>query len=180
MHVWNVLQAARCEYRTTLSGYIFATKACTDNRKKKLLNSNMSSTYPHMANFGPLTADICWWVWGTPANFNVFCVFLSLLQRSRSPESNKTLHDVCPSPALLHYIYIFWAVPPDRILPGAKLTIRLNLALSYIGSVTARHSSIGHQPNFAAWYKEWNYGTFAEGATYIRQGGHHVRHRPTF
>jgi len=23
------------------------------------------------------------------------------------------------------------------------------------------------QPNFPAWYKEWNYGTFAEGATYI-------------
>jgi len=35
-------------------------------------------------------------------------------------------------------------------------------------------------PIFAAWYKEWNYGTFAEGATYIRLGGHHVGHRPTF
>jgi len=23
------------------------------------------------------------------------------------------------------------------------------------------------------WYKEWNYGTFAEGATYIRLGGPH-------
>jgi len=31
-----------------------------------------------------------------------------------------------------------------------------------------------------AWDKEWNYGTLAEGATYIRQGGHHVGHRPTF
>jgi len=30
------------------------------------------------------------------------------------------------------------------------------------------------QPNFAAWYKEWNYGTFAESATYIRLGGHDV------
>jgi len=36
------------------------------------------------------------------------------------------------------------------------------------------------QPNFAAWYKEWNYGTFEEGATYIPLGGHHVGHRPTF
>jgi len=33
---------------------------------------------------------------------------------------------------------------------------------------------------FAAWYEEWNHGTFADGATYIRQGGHHVGHRPTF
>jgi len=29
-------------------------------------------------------------------------------------------------------------------------------------------------------YREWNYGTFAKDATYIRQGGHHVGHRPTF
>ena len=26
----------------------------------------------------------------------------------------------------------------------------------------------------------WNYGTFAECATYIRQGGHQVGQRPTF
>ena len=30
---------------TTLSGYIFATKACIDNRKKNLLSSNISSTW---------------------------------------------------------------------------------------------------------------------------------------
>jgi len=50
------------------------------------------------------------------------------------------------------------------------------LAFSYIGSITARHSSTssGHQPNFVAWYKEWNYRTFAESATYIRLGGHHL------
>jgi len=45
---------------------------------------------------------------------------------------------------------------------------------SHISNVNARHSSSGPQPNYAAWYKEWNYGTFAEGATYIRQGGHPV------
>jgi len=49
----------------------------------------------------------------------------------------------------------------------------------YIGSVTAGHSSIGHQPNFVAWYKEWYYGTFAEGTTYIRLGGH-LGHQSTF
>ena len=36
------------------------------------------------------------------------------------------------------------------------------------------------QPNFAAWYKERNYRTFAEGATYIWLGGHDVGHQPTF
>ena len=34
-------------HRTTLSGYIFATKASIANRKKNFLNSNTSSTYSH-------------------------------------------------------------------------------------------------------------------------------------
>ena len=45
--------------RTTLSGYIFATKARINNRKKNLLSGNMSSTCPHnMVNFRPLAAEI--------------------------------------------------------------------------------------------------------------------------
>jgi len=40
--------------------------------------------------------------------------------------------------------------------------------LSRIGSVTARHSASGRQSNLAT------YG-WTEGATYIRQGGHHAR-----
>jgi len=61
-------------HRTTLSGYIFATKARIGNQKKKnFLNSNVSATYPHnMVNFGPLAAEIIWLVWRTPANFNGF------------------------------------------------------------------------------------------------------------
>ena len=35
------------QHRTTLSGYIFTTKACIDNRKTNLLNSTISSTCPH-------------------------------------------------------------------------------------------------------------------------------------
>ena len=67
-------------HRTTLSGCIFATKARIDNWKKNLFSSNISSTYPHnMANFGLLTAEICWRVWGTPANFNGFRVLAASL-----------------------------------------------------------------------------------------------------
>jgi len=51
---------------TTLSGYIFATKTCIDNRKK-LLSSNVSSTCPHnMVNFGPVAAETVSFLWGTP------------------------------------------------------------------------------------------------------------------
>jgi len=40
----------------------------------------MSSTCPHnMVNFGLPTAEICWWVWGTTANFNGFRVLAALL-----------------------------------------------------------------------------------------------------
>jgi len=74
----------------------------------------------------------------------------------------------------------FWGYCPLTEFCQVQNSLYISLAFSYIGSVTARHSSSGHQPNFAAWYKEWNYGTFAEGATYIWLGSHHVRHRPTF
>ena len=48
--------------------------------EKNLLSSNISSTCPHnMANVGPLTAEIGSVVWGTPANFNGFCILVALL-----------------------------------------------------------------------------------------------------
>jgi len=43
--------------------------------------------------------------------------------------------------------------------------------VSHLGSVTARHSSSGRQPNFAV-LNRW--------PTCIRQGGHHVGYWPTF
>ena len=64
---------------TTLSDYIFRTKASTIG-KKNLLNSNTSSTCPdNMVNFGLLAAEICWQVWGIPANFNGFRFLAALL-----------------------------------------------------------------------------------------------------
>ena len=68
-------------HRTTLSGYIFATKARIDNRKENLLSSNESSTCPHnMVNFGLLATEIGLPVWGTWANFNGFSDLPALLQ----------------------------------------------------------------------------------------------------
>jgi len=95
-----------------LSGYVFATKAIG---KKNLLNSSISSTFPHnMVNFGTLTAEIGWWVWGTPANYNGFRVLASLLHWLRSTEVNQTLHSVWPSPGLVHSIYILGGSCPLR------------------------------------------------------------------
>jgi len=77
------MHGLKCAARGSLEihdGYIFATKAPTDNLKKNLLNINISSTCPHnMVNLGLLTAEIGWRVWVTPVNFNGFRVLASLL-----------------------------------------------------------------------------------------------------
>ena len=116
-----------------------------------------------MANFGPLAAEIVSLVWGAPANFNRFRVLASLLQRRRSTEANQTLHDVWPSPARLHYLYTFGGCcPVTEFCQVQNSVCVLQVLRSPIGSVTARHSSSGREPNFAAL------------STYIRQGDHHV------
>jgi len=66
-----------------------------------------------MVTIGPLAAEICWRVWGTPANFNRFRVLA----------------------ALLH----------DTLVVGVSQTLR-----------------------------HWT-----DGATDIRQGGHHIGHWPS-
>ena len=102
-------------HRTTLSGHISATKAYVSTIGKNLLNINTSSTCScNMVNFGLITAENRWRVWGTPANFNGLRVLAALL---------------CGTPAV-----------------GVSQTLR-------------------------RWTK---------GATYVRQGGHHVGHWPTF
>jgi len=66
-------------HRTTLPGYIFATKAHIDNRKK-LLSSNISSRCPHnTVNFGPIPPEIDPVVSGTAAYFSGFRVLAALL-----------------------------------------------------------------------------------------------------
>ena len=120
-------------HRTNLLGYIFTTKARASTIGKNLLNSNIFSTCPHsMVNFGSLTAEIGWRVWGTQANFNGFHVLACYC----SLEVNQTLHDVWPSPGLVHYT--FWRIlPPNEILPRSKFTLRPSLAFSNVCSVTA-------------------------------------------
>ena len=92
VHVWNVLHAARWKYRMQKNRH-FGTIAqlCraisseltlrhVSTIGKNLLDTNTSSRCPdNMVNFGLLTAEICWRVWRTPANFNGFRVLAALL-----------------------------------------------------------------------------------------------------
>ena len=58
---------------------------------KNLLSINTSSTCPgNMVNFGLLTAEIFWRVWGTPANFNGFRVLAALLHGTRAVGTSQT------------------------------------------------------------------------------------------
>jgi len=90
MHVWNVLHAACWKYRTqkiailapsdNFVGLYLRSWGMYRQSDKNFSSSNMSSTRPHnMVNFGLLIAEICWRVWGTPANFNGFRVLAALL-----------------------------------------------------------------------------------------------------
>jgi len=89
-------------------GYIFATEAYIDNRKKNLLSSNISSTCPYsMVNFGPLAAEIVSLVCGTPANFKWFRVLAALLHGT-------LLVGVSQTAALNRGRHLYSAVWPSR------------------------------------------------------------------
>jgi len=139
-----------------------------------------SICFHNMVKFGLLMVEICCRVWGTPANFNGFCVLASLLHRCCSTEVSQTLNDVWPSPALVYHTYVFRGSCPLTEFSSC----RIHFASKSYFLLYWQHYCMAldhwYQPKFAAWCKEWKHGTFADGAAYIRQGGHHVRHWPTF
>jgi len=69
---------------TTLSGYIFATKARIDNQEKTCQTA-MSPWHRSPA------AEICWHVWGTPANFSGFRILAALLHSTVVVGMSQTL-----------------------------------------------------------------------------------------
>jgi len=134
-------------HRTTLSGCIFAIKAYIDNQKKLVKQQYLLH---NMANYGPLTAEIGLGVW---APQQISTGFASLLRCCSDVVHQRSTKRCTMFGRLLGWytIYTFsGALAPNGIFPGAKFTLRSSLTFSYIGSVTARHSSSGRWPNFAA------------------------------
>ena len=78
-------------------------------------------------NFGPLTADISWRVWGTPANFNGFRAWLRYCTDIGQRRSTK----LCMMFGRLLEWYIIYkflgALTTSGILPGIKFTLRPSL-----------------------------------------------------
>ena len=116
--------------------------------EKNLLNSNISSTCAHnvvnLANKRLRSVG----EFGSPQQISTgfasgLCYCSDVAQPKPTKLCTKFDHLLC-----WDTIYTFSGVlPRNGVLPGAKFTLRPCLALSYISSVTARHSSIGRQPN---------------------------------
>jgi len=97
-----------------------------------------------------------------PSKFQRVRVLASLLQRRRSTEDNEILHDVWPSPGLVQYIYIFRGSCPVMEFCQVQNSLCVQVLRTRV---------VGVSQTFRRW---------AEGASYIRQGGHHVGRWPTF
>jgi len=88
-----------------------------------------------MENFAPLMAEIGLPVWGTAPNFNRFRVLASLLQQRCSPEANQTLHDLWPSPRLVHCTYIFGGFRPWRNFCHVQNSLCIQVLFLYIAAL---------------------------------------------
>jgi len=92
----------------------------------------MSSRCSHnMVNFGPLAAEIGLQVWGTPANFNGFCLLAALLHGSQLVSVSQTLRVEQRAPpmfgratitlGILAHILVFFFSWPN--LSGRRLDV---------------------------------------------------------
>ena len=192
MQVWNVLHAARWKYRMqkwrkkSPPGHHRATCQAESSQLrhastigKKLVKQH----YIQFSQYGDLCATDGWYrfaSFGHPCKFErvsrLGFVTAPTSLNGGQPNFARCLAVSWAGTRCIH----FWGSCPVTEFCQLQNSLCVQVAFSCIGSVTARRWSIGRQPKFAAWDKEWNYGTSAEGATYIRHGGHHVYHRPTF
>jgi len=123
------------------------------------------------------------WSLGHRSKFQRLSRMAMLLQWRCSPEANQTLHDVWLSPGLVHCIYISGAFSLWLNLARLKIHFAcLSCVLLFWQHYCTALEQWASATHFwhGTTYKEWNYGSFAQGATYIRLCGHHVRYRPTF
>jgi len=126
------------------------TKAFIDNRKN-LVNSSMSSTCSYnMANFGPLTAEICWRVWGNPCSKFQRVSRLAFVTTATSLTEGQPNFARCLAVSCAATLYIHFR----GLLPLTEFCQVQN----------SRYVQVLCSRILAA----------------LRHGGHHVGHRPTF
>jgi len=100
--------------------------------EKNLLNSNTSSTcLANMVNFGLLTTEICWRVWGAPANFNGFRVLAALLHGTLVVGVSQTCGAEQRAPPIFDRAAITLGIGPH-----SSLLFLLSSQLSSLNNVT--------------------------------------------
>jgi len=167
-------------HRTALSGCIFATKACIDNRKKLLKQQYLTHMSPQYGKLRPSNSWDCFGCLVHPSNFNGFRILPSLLQRRHSPEANQTLLNVWPSPVLVHYICIFGGFRLSQnslyvqVLCSPILAALLHNTWAAGISQTLRRGTRNGIMQLSL------LTIFNRGRHLYFEGGHHVGHRPTF
>jgi len=105
---------------TTLSGYIFATKASINNRKKLVKQQYLLHMSPQRGELWPANGwDLLAWL-GHPGNgFAFWLRYCTNVAQRRSTKLCRMFGRL-----LGWYIIHFWRLlPPNGILPGAKFTL---------------------------------------------------------
>jgi len=121
-------------------GYVFGTKACIDNWKKKLVKQQyLLHMFPQLwpTNGWDLLASL-----GHPSKFQPVSrlgfVTAPTSLNGGQPNFAGCLVVSCTGTLYIHFLGL---LPANRFLPAAKFTLRPSLAFSCIASVTAWHSS---------------------------------------
>jgi len=195
MQVWNVLQCPRLAENTGCKNYTknrhlrTIAQLCQGTSLqlrhvstigKNLLNDNTSSIcLNNMVNFGPLTAEICWQVLGHPHKFQRvswigFVTALTLLNGGQ-PNFARCLAISCAGILYIH----FWGLLPLTEFCQLQNSLCFQVLHSAILAVLL-HGTRAVGVSQSLWRCTRNAELSQRRHIYIRQGGHHVGHRPTF
>jgi len=139
------------------------------------INRTISSTSPQYGELQPTNGWHLWVSLGHPSKFQPVSR-LGFITAPTSLSRGWQNFAGCLAVSWAGTLYIhFWGLYPLTEFFQVQNSLCVQVLRSPIfDSVNARHSISGRQWNFVAWYKEWNYGTFADGDTYIRLGCHYV------
>jgi len=138
-------------HRTTLSGYIFATKACIDSWKKivKQQYLYMSSQY----ELWPTNRWVLLATLGHPSQ-QISTGFASWTSQVTQRRSTK-LHNIWTFPGLVDYIYILGGLAPLTEFYQVPNSLCVQVLRSPILATVLHGTRVVGVRQTAAWYKEW-------------------------
>ena len=149
--------------------------------EKNLLNSNISSTCPQYGELRPTNGLERLAGLGHPSKFPRVS-HVGFITAAMSLTRGQPNFKQCLAVSWAGALYIhFPGLLPRRNFARCKIhfTSKSCILLYW------RHYGTALQQRASAklcgvWYTEWNYGTFADCATYICLGGHHIGRQLTF